>query len=243
VQFSPHGRGIQIANLTFISSANTSPDNVIFTGRGRFAADLRIQQDSIDFSQMVVGETREAHIAVVNDGYDTLRVVNLSTTNGVFSAAMSTPEIPPDSQATILVSFTPQRLGPVSASVVFRSNSVTSPDSIRVSGNATVHGAVRTVETSGGVYLSQNFPNPVRMSGGGTTGILLRVRFAIPSAGNVRFSIYNIAGQEVARVIDEELPRETFEITWSALHLASGVYFYRITSPGFVATRKMLIMK
>jgi hypothetical protein len=81
------------------------------------------------------------------------------------------------------------------------------------------------------------------MSGVGTTGTLLRVRFAIPSAGNVRFSIYNVAGQEVARVIDEQLPRETFEITWSALHLASGVYFYRITSPGFVATRKMLIVK
>jgi photosystem II stability/assembly factor-like uncharacterized protein len=243
VRFSPQERGIQVASIIFSSSANSSPDYVTCTGRGRYAADMRMARDSIDFPQAAVSETREAATTIFNDGYDTLRVETLSTTNAQFSATIDSREIPPDSQATLRVTFAPVVLGHATAYVLLRSNSVTSPDSIALSGEATVHGSVRKLEEAAGKYLSQNFPNPVHVGGAGATGPLIRIRFAIPSAGKVRFSIFNIAGQEVARVFDEELQQETFEVSLPALSLASGVYFYRITAPGFVATRKMLILK
>jgi len=83
--------------------------------------------------------------------------------------------------------------------------------------------------------LEQNYPNPFNPS---TT-----IRFSIPEAGQVSLSIYNLLGEKVAEILNQELVTNTYEITYDASNLSSGVYFYTIKANNYVATKKMLLMK
>ncbi len=83
--------------------------------------------------------------------------------------------------------------------------------------------------------LEQNVPNPFNPA--------TSIRFTLPSAGQVKLSIYNITGQEVMRLMDGTLAAGTHSIVFNGSRFASGVYFYRITANGFTQARKMLLVK
>ena len=59
----------------------------------------------------------------------------------------------------------------------------------------------------------------------------------------VSLRVYDVLGREVAVLANEEKPAGKYTQTWNASSLPSGVYFYRIESASFSATRKMLLMK
>jgi len=69
------------------------------------------------------------------------------------------------------------------------------------------------------------------------------IRFAVPTRGHVTLTIYDTNGRAVATVVDQELPAGAYERSFSAKGLASGTYFYRLTSPGVDIARKMVLMK
>lgn len=88
--------------------------------------------------------------------------------------------------------------------------------------------------------LQQNFPNPFNPR--------TAIQFSIPKSGFVSVRIYNILGQEIATVTDQELQRGTYTMYWDGTNrngalVASGVYFYRIVAGNFVQTRKMMLLK
>jgi hypothetical protein len=83
--------------------------------------------------------------------------------------------------------------------------------------------------------LSQNVPNPFNPS---TT-----ISFQLPVAGQVRLSVYNVAGQEVARLVDGPLAAGSHSAVFNGSRLSSGVYFYRLQAEGFTNARKMLLIK
>jgi hypothetical protein len=73
--------------------------------------------------------------------------------------------------------------------------------------------------------LMQNYPNPFNPT---TT-----IEFALPADGLVTLKVYNMLGQEVATLIDNQLMDEgTNEVSFDATSLASGVYFYRLIAQG-----------
>ena len=83
--------------------------------------------------------------------------------------------------------------------------------------------------------LAQNYPNPFNP----TTNI----RFALTGAERVTLKVYNITGQEVATLVDGTLAAGSYEVPFDATDLASGVYFYKLSSPSQVETRKMVLLK
>lgn len=83
--------------------------------------------------------------------------------------------------------------------------------------------------------LEQNYPNPFNPS---TT-----IRYSIPESGNVQLKVYDIIGNEIATLVSEEKPIGTYEITWYAEGLPSGVYFYQLKADSFVETKKMILLK
>lgn len=83
--------------------------------------------------------------------------------------------------------------------------------------------------------LEQNYPNPFNPS---TT-----IRFNIPEAGNVRISIYNVLGQEVATVVNQKLEAGSYNYNFDASKLASGVYVYQLKTENFVTSKKMMLLK
>ncbi len=83
--------------------------------------------------------------------------------------------------------------------------------------------------------LSPNYPNPFNPS--------TVIRYALPRASSVRLEVYAVTGELVRTLVQEEQPAGSYEVTFNAQGLASGVYFTRIHAGDFVATRMMLLVR
>lgn len=83
--------------------------------------------------------------------------------------------------------------------------------------------------------LSQNYPNPFNPS--------TNINFSIPQPGNVKLSVYNVLGQEVATLINNYKPAGSYTITWNADKISSGVYIYKLEADNTVVSKKMVLMK
>jgi len=83
--------------------------------------------------------------------------------------------------------------------------------------------------------LQQNYPNPFNP----TTSI----SFSIPSSAFTSLKVYDIIGNEVATLVNEEKTAGTYKIEFNAKQLSSGVYLYRLQAKNFITTKKFLLMK
>lgn len=83
--------------------------------------------------------------------------------------------------------------------------------------------------------LDNNYPNPFNP--------VTTIRYEIPAACTVSLKIYNILGQVVATLIDAKQLAGAYEVKWNASGLSSGVYFYKLETPGFRETKKMILIK
>ncbi len=90
--------------------------------------------------------------------------------------------------------------------------------------------------------LSQNYPNPFNPA--------TRIEYQVPFNANVKIELYSITGEKVATLVNSDLSAGfyTMDVDASVLSLASGVYFYRMTSTDvtgskFMDTKKMVLLK
>ena len=86
--------------------------------------------------------------------------------------------------------------------------------------------------------LDQNYPNPFNP---GT-----KIKFTIPTQNigeYVTLKVYNIIGNEIATLIDENLPAGSYVVDFSTANLSSGIYFYTLISGAFSLSRKMILLK
>ena len=90
------------------------------------------------------------------------------------------------------------------------------------------------VEVAGSFALG-NYPNPFNPS--------TVVRYELPETGHVRLSVYDVMGREVAVLVDGAQAVGSYEVTFNAANLASGVYLYRLQVGAQTQTQKMLLMK
>ena len=83
--------------------------------------------------------------------------------------------------------------------------------------------------------LEQNFPNPFNPS--------TKIKYSIPQSSYVAVKVYDVLGNEIETLVNEEKPAGTYEVTWFAENLPSGVYFYKMTGGNYSETKKMLLLK
>ena len=102
-----------------------------------------------------------------------------------------------------------------------------------------------------GYYLLQNYPNPFNPS--------TKIRFVIPNGVRnpkdfssqsprndnslITLKVYDILGNEVATLVNEEKPGGSYEVNFDGSGLPSGIYFYRLESGKFVSVKKMILIK
>ena len=87
-----------------------------------------------------------------------------------------------------------------------------------------------------GIYsLSNNYPNPFNPS--------TKLSYSIIQAGLVILNIYDVLGNEIETLVNEERPAGTYEINWNAANVPSGVYFYQLKAGDYLNTKKMILLK
>jgi uncharacterized protein (TIGR02145 family) len=83
--------------------------------------------------------------------------------------------------------------------------------------------------------LMQNFPNPFN-----PTTI---IQFETTHKTFISLKVFNVLGNEIATLINEEKPVGIHKVEWNAKALPSGIYFYKIQAGNFTETKKMVLMK
>jgi len=83
--------------------------------------------------------------------------------------------------------------------------------------------------------LAQNYPNPFNPS--------TKISFSIPESGLVSLKVYNMIGQVVAELINEEMSPGNYNFDFNASDLSSGVYVYQISAGTFTSSMKMMLLK
>jgi predicted CXXCH cytochrome family protein len=107
--------------------------------------------------------------------------------------------------------------------------------------NFSLTGVAMADETVPMLYaLEQNYPNPFNPS--------TEIQFSVPVHSPVRMEVFDMSGQRIATLLDQEMAPGTYRVTWNGTGaagrtVASGVYLYRIQAGSFVATRKMVFVK
>ncbi|HAB50770.1 MAG TPA: hypothetical protein DCE80_01095 [Ignavibacteriales bacterium] len=87
--------------------------------------------------------------------------------------------------------------------------------------------------------LAQNYPNPFNPS--------TKIKYAIP--GNVEtrhgvsLRVYDVLGNEVATLVNEEKEAGSYEVEWNAVDKSSGVYFYQLKAGEYANTKKMILLR
>ncbi len=126
------------------------------------------------------------------------------------------------------------------------------PEDVRNGDDTVVKKALEWILNSSGINdepinivsdfnLSQNYPNPFNP----VTSIQYTVGSPANGRGNqyVILSVYDVLGREVAILVNEEKPAGEYEVEFNSESLASGVYFYNLSSGTFSKSKKMIIMR
>jgi hypothetical protein len=83
--------------------------------------------------------------------------------------------------------------------------------------------------------LDQNYPNPFNPS--------TQIQFAIPEDSQVRLSVFDMQGRQVAELVNENLASGTHSATFNATNFASGIYLYRLQTKFGVINKRMTLLK
>lgn len=83
--------------------------------------------------------------------------------------------------------------------------------------------------------LGQNYPNPFNPT--------TMINYTLPNASHVKLEVFNVLGQRVAMLADTKQTAGDHSTEFNATSYPSGIYFYRLTYDGGVATRKMVLLK
>ena len=83
--------------------------------------------------------------------------------------------------------------------------------------------------------LYQNYPNPFNP--------ITRISYTIPELSFVELKLYDVLGNEVATLVNEEKQSGYYEVEFNSKNLVSGIYFYKLQAGNFVESKKMILLK
>ena len=89
--------------------------------------------------------------------------------------------------------------------------------------------------TPNNYWLSQNYPNPFNPS--------TKIKYAVPQTSAVILKVFDILGNEIETLVNEEKTVGDYEVEFDASNIPSGVYVYQLRTADFIQTKKMILVK
>lgn len=204
------------------------PPETLFVFAAGTLTPLRFSTHALDMGKVAVFGSQEATLTVTNAGRVTEYGVTARTTDPHFVVVGNLDTLESHVAHPLTVRFSPKQAGPSSAWLIVELSGQVPVDSVALSGTG-------TPGLPEAFVLEQNYPNPFNLH---TT-----IRFSLASTSYMTLKVFDVLGQVVATIAEEDLDPGTYERQFDGSNLASGVYYYRIQAGNFVQTRKLLLLR
>jgi hypothetical protein len=204
---------------------------------------IQVVPNSVQLNALV-GHTDSTQITVNNLGNLSLTSVLSVIGSSAFTVSLSNINVSPGGNVIPKIYFQPSISGSDSAKLQFTTN-----DPFHSIVIVPLHGTTNATGVENDpllkpteFLLKQNYPNPFNPS---TT-----VQYSLPVRSHVRLTIYNLVGQMITQLVDEELGIGYHQFVWNADRMSSGIYFYRLEAVSFSDppqrinyTKRMILLK
>jgi hypothetical protein len=204
-----------------------------------------VDKDSIKFGIVDIGNTSTIPVSLINRNNQPVIINEILNKDSAFYINESLPIlIPPIDSITTSITFKPYSNEYKKDKINYRYNI----DSLIIAQQVYVEGFTRLTSTEeekqypNKFLLAQNYPNPFNPS--------TRIKYSIGSRQFVTLKVYDVLGNEIATLVNEEKPAGEHEVELSSHSrlsgisvLPSGIYFYQLQSGEFIQTRKMILLK
>lgn len=195
----------------------------------------------INFGYVSVGDEKEMSFTITNFSKNTIEINSSHNRLPVYSLVTTLPvTIPAGETESFTIRFSP----------VFKERDYfdelhlrQDTDSVRISAVINLQGSSdpNFVSVEDDILsefdfsLEQNYPNPFNP--------VTTIRYSLKNYTTVSLRIYDILGNEVSVIVDEEQPAGNYEVKFDGSKLASGIYFYRLRTDTFTSTKKLIILR
>jgi hypothetical protein len=200
-----------------------------------------VSSDSLFFDTTQVGSSSSQDLWVTNQGFDSLTVSDVVSTNGVFSVSPSNFMLGVGDSIMLQADFTPLQGGVENGWLRILSDGVVDTLDVYVEGIGEGPTGIVGNETLPRRYeLSQNYPNPFNP--------VTLIHYELPRGSDVRLTVYNLLGQKVRSLVSGYQGAGRYDVAWRGDNdlghaVGSGVYIYRFEAGEYQRTLKMILMK
>ena len=188
------------------------------------------------FDTLAVNDTASLILTLFNYGTGNLNISSISSSAPQFSVTGFPSVIPQNEFAYARIKFRPDQFNQTfTSSLSIQSNDTTIFVNVTGYSNSTIGVTTISSEIPVNYSLSQNYPNPFNP--------VTNLEFGITNLEFVRLKIYDNLGKEIATLVNQNLKPGSYKYNFDASGLTSGIYFYKLETDNFSATRKMLLVK
>ncbi len=192
--------------------------------------------ESVSFDSVNIGESKELTYTITNYLRNEFICDSIIVTDNAFVLSTGTINLQVGETFEDTIIFTPTEEKNYEGKIIFYSNSPFSPDTIYVNGVGRMPVDVNDENNLPKEYsLSQNYPNPFNPT--------TKIKYTIPKTNFVKIKIYDVLGNEITTLVNEEKSAGNYEIEFSGKGLSSGIYFYKIEAGEFISFKKMILLK
>ncbi|RPI70514.1 MAG: T9SS C-terminal target domain-containing protein, partial [Ignavibacteriales bacterium] len=195
-------------------------------------SDLQItQDDSINFSEL---NRENLLLKNYGDEKDYELEIRYVSSSGIQNFSNSSVSFSGNSSHQIIPNWNDLQNQPVKI-LIDLGNNGTIDDTLSLKNEVTGIEDEGSLITPDSYNLTQNYPNPFNPT---TT-----IKYSIPQSGHVSLKVYDVLGNEVAELVNEEKDKGVYSVNFDASGFSSGVYFYRIQAGTFYEIKKMILLK
>ncbi len=201
---------------------------------------ITFSPDTLNFGAVDTSSIETIDLWFYNDGGSNLMITNLAISpvgiRTAFSLSSTTLTVAANDSDMVTVTFDPILVRSYNGLLQVTNNATESPVNILIRAEGVALDAeIPEVGLPNEFVLAQNYPNPFNPA--------TEIKFALPTAANVRLAVFNLLGQEMAVLAQGMMPAGVYSRTFDATNLPAGVYFYRLEAGSFTDIKKMMLLK
>ena len=198
-------------------------------------SELNLLPYIVQFDSTKISDTTSAEIYIINVGNNSLTIDSIIVSDPHFILTDVTNEVEPYSVWKSIVQFIPDSAKYYSTIIKVYSDGGIKQLSLSGIGKDYAVSVDDEILQSLTFSLSQNYPNPFNP--------LTSIHYAIGKRQFVTLKVYDILGNEIATLVNDEKSAGKYEVEFNASNIPSGVYFYRLQAGSFIQTNKMILLK